>query len=188
MKNIKILILIFLQGFTSYGQEIWPLNYSNDGSKPSNGIHIKDTNGVFQPYIGKWQGLWNGKTFTLQIHKFADHLESFSNGDFYYRDILIGKYIIQNTNTASVIENTMTLENPNDAKISNLAYPKNGDFSFLYMDKERCGNTGKIILSGNPNSNQLTYYYRYESFWLYFDCQYSSKEQIPINIPTETMI
>lgn len=186
MKNIKLSLIIFLIGFTSYSQVTWPLNYSTDGEIP-NGTYIKDIDNVFLPYVGTWQGTWNGKTLVLQLQKISQQLQSFPNGDFYYRDILIGKYTVENNNTGTILENTLTLENNNEAKISNLAYPNNGDFSFLYLDKERCGNSGEIILSGNPNSNQLIYYYRYASYWRYFDCQYAEKEQIPIYIPKETM-
>lgn len=172
--------------FTLGCAQVLPITHDSTLRVPQ-GAHVKDLNGLFYPYIGTWQGTWNGKLFTLKIENYADKLNSFPSGYYYYEDQLIAKYKVIEIATGSAIESTMEISNLDNAKIESLGYPKDNEFDFLYSDIDKCGNTGRFRLEGNPATNQLQYFYIYEGFWISNDCTYQSKEDIPINIPIGTL-
>jgi len=187
MKKIILLISIFTV-FTAYSQEIiLPLNYEGSKDVPERG-YLKDLFDVFNPYIGTWQGTWNGKTFILKIEKVTKELHSFESGYFYYRDRLIGKYIVKDNATGSIISTTMNNVNLQEAEIKSLAYPKENKFEFLYETGDECYVTGKIRLKGNPATNQLQYFYFPDEFWRFEECHVASAAEVLIPIPTEPMI
>lgn len=183
MKTKIILFIGILYSSISYGQ-ILSLDYDTDNKIPD-GAYIKDINNLFQSYIGTWQGTWDGKTFTVEFKKNTHKLISFPSGYSYYRDELIGKYRVQNIN-GEILENTMIMSD-DSAKLFSLAYPKDNRFNFLYSDNDRCSNTASILFEGNPSTNQLIYRYRQDSFWMFFDCQYTRQDEIPIYIPKISM-
>lgn len=188
MKYIKTILISLFITLSTYSQQetILPLNYDASFDVPEGG-YIKDLNNDFNSYEGTWQGTWNGKIFILRIEKVLHQLHSFPNGYYYYRDGLVGKYKVTEIGTGSIIESTMDITNFQEAKIESLAYPKNNEFNFLYSDDNKCYNTGKFRLKGNPATNQLQYFYFYESFWISKNCIYTSQDDIPINIPTSTL-
>lgn len=183
IRNIKYLTFSIIMLLTSfiYGQEL-PLDY-NTNIEIQNGAYIKDVNNLFGSYLGRWQGTWDNKIFIIKIEKITQRLHSFPNGD-YYADELIAKYEIKNAITNAIIESTMDTPIVEQAKIYSLSYPKNNYFYFGYLDSDRCSNTGKILLMGNPSSNQLSYYYFYDEFWQEENCPYEKQEDIPIPLPT----
>lgn len=188
MKKI-LTITICLFCIMTYSQEGVIVPIKTLSYNVPTGTYIKDIDNVFQPYLGTWQGESNGKTFVIKIEKVTRELNSSLDGSYYYEDRLIARYKVIHTTTGSIIENTMDNMNLQGAKIENLGYPKNNEFEFLYSeDATKCYNTAKFQLEGNPATNQLKYYYFYQSFWIWRDCQYESKGDIPINIPTDIMI
>lgn len=182
----KIITIIAILTFTLGCAQVWPITHISTLKVPQ-GTHVKDIDGLFIPYIGTWQGTWNGKLFILKIENYPDRLNSFPSGYYYYEDELIAKYKVIQTDTGSIIESTMDVSDLEVAKLESLGYPKDNEFDFLYSDIDKCGNTGKFMLEGNPATNQLQYFYYYEGFWISKDCPYTSKDDIPINLPTGTM-
>ena len=187
MKNI-ITIVVCIIYTLAYSQEgvIAPLNTLS--YNVPNGTYIKDIDNIFQPYTGTWQGTWQGKLLILEIEKVSHKLNSSLDGSYYYEDQLIAKHKVVQTATGSTIESTMEISNLENAKIESLGYPKDNEFDFLYSDRDKCYNTGRFRLEGNPATNQLQYFYFYESFWISKDCTYLSQDEIPINIPTGTLV
>lgn len=166
----------------SCAQTILPLNADTSFSIP-NDTYFKDTNHVFDPYVGVWIGSWNGKQLTLVIEKVEQKQITYPNGDFHYKDLLIGKYRISNLSDGAILEDNLE-ESTELAKIESLGRPKNNRFNFHYSDRDLCYNTGRIILKGDPMTNVLSYYYAYGDFWISQDCGYNDQANIPIPIPT----
>ncbi len=189
MKTI-IKLYISLISLSAYCQEgvIVPLNYSSDIDLLS-GTYIKDVGNEFAPYIGTWQGTWGetleAKTFTLKIEKITHYTDTSPNGDYYYRDILIGKYTVTETSIGLIITNTMTIADPGLAKISSINGPRLNYLPFNYFDEDFCSISGIVKLCRNVNNpNVLNYYFDRGEFWISQNCPYGEIYNIPIPIPT----
>jgi hypothetical protein len=192
MKNIKLIfaIGILLTSCHNFAQVgvIKPINTS--GLDVLNGTYIKDTNNSFAPFIGNWRVSWNGKTITFYISKVIKNLDSFPNGDFYFEDRVIARYVITDNITGADLDQTLFINNFKDQKIINIGYAKNGKFEFLYTDKDLCGYGGIIYLRQDANNpNIMNYGFMFErEFQLPTGCVYLTIQSIPIPIPTTSLV
>jgi len=186
MKKIILTLGLFF-GLFLYGQEnVAPLGtLSYD---VPDGTYIKDMDNVFQPYVGTWKGSWDGKTFVLRIEKNLKQLNTFPDGSYYYEDELLGKFSISDAATGAIIETNEGVPYGEGAEIYSVGRPKDSRFSFIFSDGNRCSNSGKILLRGNPASGQLNYFYSFKDSWNSENCQYVYQHDIPIPIPTVRMI
>jgi hypothetical protein len=182
-KNISLLIIILLSiNLSAQEGVIVPLTTPHIDIQ--SGTYKKDLNSELNPYIGTWVGIWNNKKFTLKLEKYTKKTISYPDGDYFYKDLLVGKYKVTNLSSGEILQNNINNHDNEAAKITSAALPKNNRFKFTYMDDEQCFNVGNITLVGNPGTNQLVYWYEFDSWWDKENCQYASKSEIPIPIPT----
>jgi hypothetical protein len=192
MKNIKIILTIitvlFSQiNFAQVGVEMPIQTLSTD---VANGTYIKDINNSFIPFIGNWQGSWNGKTITFFITKVTKNIHSCTNGDYNFEDRLIAKYNIVDNSTGVELENTTSIIDFDDQKIFNIGYVKDGKLSMFFLDKSLCNYGGEIYLRQFPSSpDHMNYGFMFDrDYRLPENCNYSSISSIPIPIPTVSLL
>ena len=89
-------------------QQILPINTALDNIP--NNAQVKDLNNELNPYIGTYKANFEGNEITLFITKEENKLEKRVSKQF-YRDALIIKYIIKNTN-GLILQDT---QNNNDS-------------------------------------------------------------------------
>lgn len=189
----KIIVYLFaLNCYFSFSQEGVTVPITTSSLDCISGTYFSDIDFLYQPYIGTWQGNWNSgsgtKTFTVKFEKITHKLNSFPNGDYYYMDLLIGKYTVTETSTGIILSSTMNIINSENAKIKSLGAPHNNKFSFWYGDSDLCYASAQIYTELNSsNLNQLDYRFVYDDFWIRENCQYTSKQDIPVPIPTVHM-
>lgn len=183
MKKHLITTFAIVSCMLTYSQEGVEVSLTTPLFEIQSGAYKKDLNNVLNPYIGTWESTWDGKKIILQIEKDAKRKFSFESGFYYYADRLVAKYKIVVLEDGNIIENNLSSLNE-DAKIESLARPKDNSFSFLYMDKDLCSNTGNIVLIGNPLDNIVIYKFFYNDYWNSHHCDYTNQNDIPINIPT----
>ncbi len=187
MKKHIIVFIIVMTCSKSIAQigVIVPLTTGNPYLDIKNGTYIKDVTNVFGPYIGTWETTWQGKLFSLKLQKVTRLLNSSPNGDFFYHDKIIGKYIITDVATGQILKNTMTISDPNKAFITSAGRPNssNNRFNFTFIDGEFCSNGGEVTLKDDPASLHLLFYFTPDNFWQWEDCPYLKKELIPIPFP-----
>jgi hypothetical protein len=185
-----IKLYISLISLSAYCQEgvIVPLNHSSDLDL-LNGYYVKDIDNEFDSYVGTWQGTWGAtletKTFTLEIEKITHYTNTSPNGDYNYKDFLIGKYTVKETSTAIVITSTMAIIDPSLAKLESINGPRNNYLPFNYFDIDYCSVSGIVYLHRNLNNpNVLNYYFARGEFWISQNCPYDEIYDVPIPIPT----
>lgn len=192
---IKYIIIVALIITNTYGQvgEIIPLNPPIE-TEIQNGTYIQDMYFDFAPYVGTWEGNWttgsNNKIFRLKIEKITRHLISHPNGHYYYQDLIIGKYTITETVSGNIIASTMSVLDPNLAKLVSEGFRlETNSCSFVYSDPDLCEITGTVILTRDLlNPNTLNYKYKYLETWINKNCQfYGNPNGIPIPIPTQSL-
>ena len=186
MGKTIITIIAILTSLFNYCQEgvTVPLNHPNK-SGITNGTYISDLNDDFIPYIGTWQGTWNDKVFTLKIEKIPHFTETYPNGDYYYRDILIGNYIVTDLSGELELANSLAITDPDLAKIRSMFRPFNNYFSFNYSNESLCSVRFIVNLSRNlSNPNELIYSVGDRDYWEEEGCPYESINDIPVPIPT----
>ena len=190
MKKVIILSCVFI--FSTYMQSqpgvTIPLNQEPTFDLQF-GTYIKDTDNAFGPYIGTWEGNWNGKKMTISISAVAHHL-IISPSKYHYEDILIAKYIITDATTNTTLSSTMNIVGVDEAKIINSGIGKNNQMYFLYSDIDLCGISATILLKRDvANPNQLHYSFSQEEFWMTEDCAfYNDPNGIPIPLPMENVL
>jgi hypothetical protein len=194
---MKILykISILLITIFSYGQpvtSIKPLGTTLAYEEP-NGTYLKDLNGDFLTYVGTWKGIKDGKEYTFVFQIFNQHLVSFPNGDYYFRDKLVVKYQVKEIITNTILYTTMSASNFNDFPIIALGTPdSDGRQDFYFTDSAtHCYNTLDFSLTKIVNNpNQLKYgSFNYAEFWDNENCtNYPERTNIPIPIPTSGLV
>ncbi len=182
------MLLTFSKSISQLGVII-PLGTGHPYSNVKNGNYIKDVTNIFGPYLGVWETTWQGKLFSLKLQKVTKLFNSYPNGDFYYDDIVIGKYIITDVATGQVLKNTMTITDPNKAFITSAGRPhSNNRFNFTFTDGDLCSNGGDITLLGDPSSLQLTFYFTPDDSWDQRNCSYALKRDIPLPFPNVPVV
>jgi hypothetical protein len=177
----KLIFTLIIINFT-YGQTpIVPLN-SNHLLHNSNGDYHKDTQNWLADFEGTWMGNFDGKSITIVLQKFTNHLFTYPNGSFCYKDVISGKFQITNSNGIVLVPFTPL----NDFVSTKLLSTDCNDSRLIlaYIDLFRCDVNGSVILKkSQTNSNQLNYFYDPEGFISISGCPFNATDiqQLPIN-------
>lgn len=152
MKNL-LFISLFIFTFSCKAQQIYPLRTYIDIPENS---YLKDTNNELQDYVGTWKGTWNNKTIFLTFKKVNNNYNSTLK---YYKDYLIGKFIVKDVNGNVLFDNTNLSDDY--AKIRGFGFIKNMDkYLISYIDPDLCHTTGSIRINFTDTSKtQLQWSY-----------------------------
>ncbi|WP_157485846.1 hypothetical protein [Flavobacterium soli] len=186
MKNLFKLLCCLLLTLEASCQTL-PLTTSRFDAP--NGAYLKDMDIVLPFWTGTWTGISDNKEYTFQFTTFPHHHVVLSNGDYFYEDILKGKFKVVDLITNQVLYNDMMVTNFEDYKIELTGYGNNIGYRFCFRDDEvHCDNFIEFTLLKNAsNPNQITYTeFGYISYF-YFDCQYSTQQNIPMFLPKVTL-
>ncbi|MFY0482393.1 DUF6705 family protein [Flavobacterium sp. PLA-1-15] len=186
MKNLFKIICLLLLTLEASCQTLPLLTPSFD---ISTGAYLKDLDNELPYWVGTWKGVSGNREYTFQFTSFPHHLNSFSNGDYYYIDELKGKFKVVDLTTNQVLYNDMMVTNFEDYKIGLSAYGTNIGYRFYYRDDEaHCDNfTGFVLLKSSSNSNQITYTgFEYYQLLEADTCPYQ-QQNIPMFLPKVTL-
>lgn len=179
MKNL--FLFIFICSIISCSAQTYPLRTFTD--IPEN-AYLKDTNNELSSYEGTWKGMWENKiiyiTFKKNIYIYDDVLR-------YYKDNLIGKFKVLDTNSNILFDNTNLPDS--DPKIWGGKFRKVDDkYSLVYVDADLCNTSGNIIINFTDNSKtQLNWKLNLGSNMITTDCQYYNTG-IPEALPKEIVL
>lgn len=186
MKNIlKTICLLFLTINLSCKAQIVPL----DNVDTPNGAYEKDLDNILPFWEGTWKGTVNNKEYTFQFVKFAYHLRSNLDGSYDYRDMLMGKFKVVNTNTNVVLYDNLNASNYDDYNITFIGNLLN-NYDFYFLDSEaNCYNNASFTLVKNDNNNNIIEYkdFNYKQI-MYLDCPYQNREDIPMFLPKVDLV
>lgn len=105
--------------------------------------YLKDTNNELQDYEGTWKGTWNNKTIFLTFKKVTN---KYNPNLKYYKDLLVGKFIVKDINGAILFDNTNLSDD--NSKIKGGKFRKVDDkYSLIYIDPDLCHTTGSAKIS-----------------------------------------
>ncbi|MDE5430804.1 hypothetical protein KRE40_04740 [Elizabethkingia meningoseptica] len=179
----KILLFIFFSLKLSCYAQTYPLRTFT--SIPEN-AYLKDTNNELSQYEGTWVGAWNNKTIYLTFKKLTNQYDDVFK---YYRDYLIVKSKVVDNNTGNVLfDNTNVADDK--TKIFGGKFRKFDDkYSLIYIDKDLCGKSGRIVINFTDSSNtKLQWVYSENNQIIESDCFYWGKsaserpDPLPFNI------
>ena len=186
MKNtLKTICFLLILVHINCKAQIVPLNNIDS----PNGAYEKDLDNVLPFWVDTWKGNVNNKEYTFQFTIFTQHQKTFSNGDYYYADMLMIKLKVVDLNSNLILYDNLNSSNFENYKIRLLAYRLN-EFSFYFMDDEtNCNNSAKfILLKSDNNPDQIEYKdFKYGEN-IYLDCPYDTQTDIPMFLPTEDFI
>ena len=134
MKKTLIILATLLISFSSCAQTIKPLATATSNDY-ANGNYIKDTTGLYNPFIGTWQWTDGVNTLTIKFEKKENN--SIPNISNYSKDILLGgyKYIENNITIADCLSYTTSdVLSDNFAKILGSMYCCNYDFTVIQIN------------------------------------------------------
>ena len=164
--------------------QIVPLN-SLRQDHSSNGVYFKDLNNELSFWEGTWEGTINNKKYTFVFIKFSQNLRSNNSTNYYYRDVLKGRYKVVDLATNQVLYDNLSATNYDDYSILGLAV-RNGDFIFRFRDTDsKCNNSVQFHLQkSNSQPNQVKYcYFRFDSYYFPNCPNYPDQESIPMFLP-----
>ena len=150
MKNIIILISLFITIISCKAQIIAVEDYKQYNQDLEDGAYIKDINNILPKFIGTWKGVDNNKNHEYRIIKETiDYLGI-------KEDMLLLRYKITNNSNGSIVENTLSLPN-NDAYVMQNGYvAETGSYVFSYIGREvACGQNGWVFMRILNNTNNL---------------------------------
>lgn len=182
MKNIFLFIILTFT-LSCKAQQIYSLRPTEiDLSENS---YEKDTNNELQDYVGTWKGTWNNKTIFITFKKV---LNKYNPNLKYYKDFLIGKFIVKDSNGNILFDNTNLLDD--QAKIKGVSFRKYGDkYSLIYIDPDLCHMTGSGRINfTDATKTKLQWIYSQSNDWIENECFYHGlpysqrPEPLPSNI------
>ncbi|MBB4805374.1 hypothetical protein HNP38_000646 [Chryseobacterium defluvii] len=137
--------------------------------------------------MGIWKGTWNGKTILITLTKVTN---KYDNVYKYYRDYLIGKFVVKDANGLILFDNT-NLPDEN-AKIIGIGFRKIDDkYSFIYNDPDLCsmGGYGRFNFTDSTKT-KLEWKYSEDENILDTDCFYYgwAQDQRPQPLPNNTIL
>lgn len=135
MKNI-FFVIIFCILIASCKAQTYPLRTFT--GIPEN-AYVKDTNNELQFY----EGTWNNKTILITFKKITNQ---YNENLKYFKDLLIGKFIVINSGGQILFENTAISDS--EAKIEGVGFRKVDDkYSLGYIDSDICNMMGYIMMN-----------------------------------------
>ena len=187
MKNlIKILTIILISQSVSC-QVTTTLPYKT--LDHPNGAYLKDIDNEFPFWVDTWEGSVNNKKYTFTLIEFTQQKIDFADGRYIYRDKIVCKLKVIDLLNNSIIHDESSFSEYDDFIINGNAVI-NSKFYFRLFDKENhCDNSAIFILEKTTNNpNQITYkdfsYDEYE----YWDCPYTTQEDIPMFLPKVDLV
>ncbi|MCO6174947.1 hypothetical protein NHF50_07790 [Flavobacterium sp. NRK F10] len=149
-----------------------------------NGAYLKDLDNEFPFWLGTWEGTADNKKYTFTFVLFEQHLITFPNGEYEFKDKVVGKLKVTDLATNQVIYDESSFANFDDYIIKgNVIYGR--EFYFGFYDKENhCNNSADFTLVRYDNNpNQILYKnFSYDEYW-YWDCSYTDQLDIPMFLP-----
>ncbi|KNB62984.1 DUF6705 family protein [Chryseobacterium sp. Hurlbut01] len=164
MKNILLSLLI---GITvSCNAQIYPLRTYQEIPENS---YLKDTNNELPTYEGVWTATWNNKIIYVTLKKITYKYESYLKE---YRDVLIGKFKVTDSNGVILFDNTNLSDN--ESKIVGTFFRKSDNKYYLvYSDKDLCGRSGNILINfTDATKTKLQWQYSQDENFIEPDCFY----------------
>ena len=166
----------------SCSAQTYPLRTFTD--IPEN-AYQKDTNNEFQSYVGTWKGIWNNRTLYITFKTIINH---YNENLKYYKDYLVGKFKVLDSNGNILFDNTNLADN--DVKIWGSGIRKLDDkYSLIYIDPDLCNTSGNIIINFTDSSKtKLNWKYNKDSNMITTDCQYYNTIPFPQALPEEIIL
>lgn len=180
----KIFIIIAIHSILLSCAQVYPLNTNTD---VPNDAYIKDLNNQLLPYEGTWKATWDNKTIFVyfkRIKKYLDHKEN----NPYYKDVLVGKFKVVNSNGLILFDNTSLPDN--DTKIEGGGFIKNTEKYILhYNDFDICGINGSIRINFiDTFKTKLNWQYSDMTDIITPDCQYYHTNPFPQPLPANIVL
>lgn len=172
----KLLTAVLLMTITTaVAQTIYPLT----ATKIPEGTYKMDTKNELPPFEGTWKGEWKGKTVILKFKKLT---KSYNEMFKYYRDYLVGKYQVKDSNGKIIADNLNISDEK--AKIRGSRIYPNGKYALILNDYDLCGMGGFVDISfANSSKTKLKLYYMPQYMILDTDCVLYGKGEIPHPFP-----
>lgn len=181
----KIFIIIVLHSIFFSCAQIYPLNTY---TKVPNNAYIQDLNNELIPYEGTWKGTWDNKTFFITFKRIKKLLEHNDDNPF-YRDVLIGKFKVINSDGLILYDNTNLLDN--NTKIEGIRFftIPNKRYSLFYIDHDICDISGDILISFTDSSNTtLDWKFMDTTDIITSSCQYYNSNPFPQPLPDNIIL
>ncbi|MBB4805372.1 hypothetical protein HNP38_000644 [Chryseobacterium defluvii] len=168
MKPVLSLIILFL--CICCKSQIYPLKTYDIEEFPKDS-YVKDTNNELHDYEGTWKGTWNGKTILITLKKIKFY-KIFLENRAYYNDILIGKFIVKDSNGLILFDNNALADD--NAKIKGSGFIKNTtSYLFGYNDPDLCHMNGRGRFKFTDSTKtKLEWKYSESENWIDTDCFY----------------
>ncbi len=158
MKNIEIIMALFLGTFFTYAQtktisiEEYGSKYVNIGLVQENITEVKDINNVLDKYVGTWIGESNGKKVTFFITEITQVNNVLQRETKF--DILVIKHKTEIGNV--IIDDTTGLEDTNPLVINGYYIDEKGYYVLNYTSRESdCAQSGRIYIEIDNSTGNL---------------------------------
>ncbi len=154
-----------------------------------NGAYKKDLDGILPFWVGTWKGTVDNREYTFQFTKFTQHLTTFSNGDYYYSDMIKAKFKVVDLSTNQVLYDDLNVTEFEDYKIWLLGNMGEEYFYAFYDTEVNCYNSVKFaLIKSVDNSNQIAYKdFKYDES-IYLECPYETQADIPMFLPKTNLV
>lgn len=153
MKNLFILLIVALLSVNTEAQQsIIPVeqfsHYAIDNIHIPDGTYFKDVNHLLDKYVGTWTGVFDNKTYQIEIDRHTDHFLGIKV------DELTMRYKITSFD-GRITVNTLLLPIESVYIINGDYLSKSGDYYLLtYIGYEaKCGQMGEIYINMANKSN-----------------------------------
>ncbi len=181
MKTKFLIIALFISIIFCKAQT-YPLRTFTE--VPEN-AYLKDTNNELQYYVGTWKGTWNNKTIYITFKKITNQ---YNPNLKYYKDFLIGKFKVMDSNGQILFDNTSISDN--DAKITGGKFRKVDDkYSLGYIDPDICNMMGSILINfTSPTKTQMLFAFSDWTDIITPDCPYYNANPFPEPLPKNIIL
>lgn len=169
-----------------------PLNAQVTNIKPlrtltyecDNGTYIKDIDNEFPFWLDTWEGTVNGYKYIFTFSMFSQHLTTYPNGEYMYRDTVVGKLKVISLLTNETVYDESNFSNFEDFKISSSLVKGIVFYFFFQDDAAHCYQLAEFQLVKDAfNSNKIYYTNFSGEGYEYWDCPYTNYN-IPLFLPT----
>ncbi|MCD1116216.1 DUF6705 family protein [Chryseobacterium turcicum] len=180
MKNIFLIIL--LNTTISCTAQIYSLRTFTD--IPEN-AYEKDISNELPAYEGIWKGVWGNKTIFINFKKITNKYDQHFK---YYRDYLIGKFKVLDSNGNLLFDNTNLTDDK--AKIYGSGFRKTDDkYSLIYIDNDLCFTSGNIRINFTDSTKtKLNWNLYLDSNMITDECPYYNTVPFPEALPKEILL
>ncbi len=181
MKTIFLSIVLFILTISCKAQT-YPLRTFTEIPENS---YLKDTNNELQYYVGTWKGTWNNKTIYITFKKITNQYDNILK---YYKDFLIGKFKVLDSNGLVLFDNMAISDD--DAKITGGKFKKVDDkYSLGYIDPDICSMMGIILINfTNPTKTQMLFTFSDWTDIITSDCPYYNSNPFPEPLPKNIIL